>query len=83
MTSDEMDSRTLEEYKSAEFELHRELMNICRKYIHEIGIASIIGIIDIVKSETIDLENVTKRNVECEQPVTKTSEAADAVFSLK
>jgi hypothetical protein len=80
MTPDETDSRTLEEYKSAEFELHRELMTICRKYIHEIGIASIIGIIDIVKNETIDLESATKHNVERERPVTETAEAADNSF---
>ncbi len=80
MAPDEMGSGTLEEYKSAEFELHRELMNVCRKYIHKIGIASIIGIIDIVKNETIDLEGVTRPAVEHEKPETEMTETADNSF---
>ena len=68
---------TLEEYKAAEFEFHSDLMNVCRKYIHQIGIASIIGIIDIVKNETIDLESATRPAVEHEK---RETEAADNSF---
>ena len=77
MAQSETSCDTLEEYKATEFEFHSDLMNVCRKYIHQIGIASIIGIIDIVKNETIDLESVTRPVVEHEKQKT---EAADNSF---
>ena len=69
MATEGTDSRMLEEYKAVEFEFHRELMNVCRKYLHKLGIASIVGIIDIVKNETIDLENATRQNIGQEETV--------------
>lgn len=51
---------TLEEYQINETQLHRELMNSCRKYINQLSIVSILGILDIVKQEAIDLEKATK-----------------------
>jgi len=80
MTQSETGYDTLEEYKAAEFEFHSDLMNVCRKYIHKIGIASIMGIIDIVKNETIDLEGVTRPAVEHEKPETEMTETADNSF---
>lgn len=54
-------SRTLDDYRKAEAQLHLELTNACRKYLSELSIVSIIGIIDIVKQETIELERATKK----------------------
>ena len=58
---------TLEEYRELETRLHHELMNTCRKYIYELGIVSIMGILDIVKQETIELEKATRRNPKKEE----------------
>lgn len=62
------EGKTLEEYRAKEVEFHREIMSICRKYLNEIDFAALIGIIDIVKRETIDLENARRRNIEMEKP---------------
>jgi len=53
---------TLSDYRAAETELHTELMAVTRKYISKLGIVSLMGILDIVKQETIELERVTKQN---------------------
>ena len=60
-------NKTLGEYRALEIELHRELMKSCRRYINQLGIVSIIGIIDIVKQETIELERATKETMSDEQ----------------
>lgn len=57
----------IEDYRALEIEFHTELMKICRRYINELGIVSIIGILDIVKQETIDLESATRKNIEHEE----------------
>jgi len=54
---------TLEEYRQIETRMHLELTNVCRKYISRLGIVSIMGILDIVKQEAIDLERATKQNL--------------------
>ena len=59
---------TLLEYRATEIKLHSEMMKICRAYINELGIVSIIGILDIVKQETIELEGATRRNIKDEEP---------------
>jgi hypothetical protein len=59
--------RSLEEYRALELMLHRDLMNCCRRYINHLEIISIIGIIDIVKQETIELEKATKKNIKNEK----------------
>jgi len=51
---------TLKNYKTYEIQLHRELINSCRKYTNTLSIVSILGILDIVKQETIELEHATK-----------------------
>ena len=63
----EDDELTLKEYRTAEIRLHSELMKICRNYITELGIISIMGILDLVKQETIELERATRRDVEGEE----------------
>ena len=64
---------TLKNYKDYEIQLHRELTNSCRKYSKTLSIVSILGILDIVKQETIEFEQATKdtldQNVEPEQNV--------------
>ncbi len=63
MISGETTQKTPEEYKNYEIELHRDLMNCCRKYIKKLGIFSILGILDFVKQEAIELENATSHDL--------------------
>ena len=63
----ESNNMTLEKYRALEVEFHIELMKICRRYINELGIVSIIGILDVVKQETIELERATKRDIKAEE----------------
>lgn len=67
MNPDNIGDRLLEEYRALELMLHRDLMNCCRKYINDIGIISIIGIVDIVKHEITELEKATKTYFENEK----------------
>ena len=64
---------TLNDYKNYEIQLHRELINSCRKYSNTLSIVSILGILDIVKQETVELEHATKntlgQDVETEQDI--------------
>lgn len=70
MNSEDPINRSLDEYRGYEAALHRDLMNCCRKYINHLGIVSIIGIIDIVKQETIELEKATRKNIKSDNLVT-------------
>ena len=81
MHMDRFSDMSLEEYRTLEIQLHTELMKICRRYINEIGIVSIMGIIDIVKQETIELERATKSHIVAEPPAEEKPEGFDAVFS--
>lgn len=56
------------EYKNYEIQLHRELMNSCRRYINKLSIVSILGILDFVKQEAIELERATRSSFREEQP---------------
>lgn len=56
--------KSLEEYRVAETELHTELMGITRRYISKLGIVSLMGILDIVKQETRELEKATRKNLD-------------------
>jgi len=58
----------LNEYKQYEKNLRLELMGICRRYIPRISITSIMGVLDLVKQETLELEKVTKSDVEIDRP---------------
>jgi hypothetical protein len=62
---------TLEEYRALEVELHRDLMKVCRKYINELGIVSIMGILDIVKQESMELEKATSKIMKGEELTTE------------
>jgi len=75
-----IDDRTLKEYRALETELHRELMKICREYINDLGIVSIMGILDIVKQEAIELERATRKIMKSEETETENKEE-DADFS--
>ncbi len=50
-----------------EAELHRELMNSCRKYFSKIGIVSVVGMLEIVKQETLELEHAAKHEMKSSQ----------------
>ncbi len=63
----DIDNRTLNEYRQLEMELHLELIETCKKFISKLGIVSIMGILDIVKQEAIELEKATRENIEEEE----------------
>ena len=69
MLTEENTKNTSEEYKNYEIELHREIMSSCRKYINKISIFSIIGILDYVKQEAVELENATSHNIKNEPTI--------------
>lgn len=68
MLQDEDTSNTLEKYRNDEIQLHHELMNVCRKYISRVSIVSVLGILEIVKQESIELEQATRENTASEKP---------------
>jgi hypothetical protein len=74
MYLDDISSITLDEYRQLEMQLHIELMNTCRKYISQLGIVSIMGILDIVKQEAIELEGATRKNIKKEEVEKQTPE---------
>lgn len=61
MYPDMVDDVSLNDYKRLEIELHGELMKTCRRYSDKLGIISILGILDIVRQEIIELEKATRR----------------------
>jgi len=66
MSQVDFEEITLEKYRALELQMHRELMDVCRKYINELGIVSIMGILDIVKQETVELERATTKVIKAE-----------------
>lgn len=67
MYPDENTGKSLEDYKATEGQFHRELMNVCRKYINDLSIVSILGILDIVKQESFELERATREAMTLEK----------------
>lgn len=63
MCPEDTQGMSFKDYKNMEISLHRDLMNSCRKYINDLSIVSILGILDIVKQESIELEKATNRNI--------------------
>jgi len=57
------ETKSLKDYRQLESTLHRDLMNCSRKYLNDLGIVSIVGIMDIVKQEIIELEKATKKSL--------------------
>ena len=62
MQEKECESMTLEDYKNFELQLHRELINTCRKYINYVGIISMMGVLDLLKQEITELEQATRNH---------------------
>ena len=60
---------SLEEYRDWEVQLHSELMGSCRKYISRLNMVSIVGIIDLVKREVIELEKAAKKAIPSKEPL--------------
>ena len=54
---------TLKEHRDFESKLHGELMDICHKYTNKLGIVSILGILEIVKHEVMELEQATRKDI--------------------
>lgn len=46
----------LKEYKTMETKLYGELVKTCRSYTNRLNIISIVGILDLVKQEMVDLD---------------------------
>ena len=74
MDADDVGGTSLEDYRQLEVQLHLELMNTCRKYISKLGIVSIMGILDIIKQEAIELERATKKTFKREEFETNNKE---------
>ena len=58
---------TFNEYRNYEIKLHSDLMNVCRGYLKKLSIISIVGILEIVKLETIELEQATRKDLTSEK----------------
>lgn len=71
---------SLEHYRELESEMHTELMGICRRYVSQLGLVSLMGILDVVKQETQELEQHTKKSYELyddnEKPKNKAKESS-------
>jgi len=63
MHPDDEDCITLKDYREYKLKLHGELLDICRDYLNKISIVSILGIIEIVKQEIMELEKATKKDI--------------------
>jgi len=57
---------SLEDYRAAETEFHMELMAVSRKYIHKLGVVSLVGVLDVVKEEVKELQKATNKNLDSE-----------------
>jgi hypothetical protein len=61
------DNLSLKDYRELEMQLHTDLMGVIRKYINRLGIVSIMGIFDIVKTEAMELERATREDIKEEE----------------
>jgi hypothetical protein len=68
MNSDVYEEQSLGDYKACESQFHRELMSVCRKYMNYLSIVSILGILEIVKQESIELEKVATEELPLDKP---------------
>ena len=67
MAVGESKSMTLEDHRSLEFSLHRELMSVCRRYVNNLGIVSTIGMLELVKSEIVDFDTASRKTIKREE----------------
>ncbi len=58
----------LDEYKSMETRLYGELIKSCRRYSNKLSIISIVGILDLVKQELMDLDKENLRFMKGDVP---------------
>ena len=81
----DVENRTLNEHRQLEMELHLELLKTCKKFIPKLGIVSIMGILDIVKQEAIELEKATRESIKGEEYTADNNkkEEIDAYFRQK
>jgi len=81
----DVENRTLNEHRQLEMELHLELLKTCKKFISKLGIVSIMGILDIVKQEAIELEKATRESIKGEDYTLDNNkkEEIDAYFRQK
>ena len=70
--------RTLEEYRASESRFHSDLMKTCRRYINELGIISITGILDLIKQEVVELEMATSKIERVEEPELECRDEVDS-----
>ena len=59
---------TLQVYREYKLKFHGELLDTCREYLNKLSIVSILGLIEIVKQEVMELEKATKRDINNEKP---------------
>jgi len=74
MFSDGVEIKNLNDYKAIEIAFHRDLMNISRKYMGQLNLVSLIGTLETVKQETIELIKATNKpsfEKETQQKVTE------------
>ena len=67
MFSNDEVCETLKDYRERKVQFHGELLGICREYLNKLSIVSIIGIIEIVKQEAIELDKATREDVIAEK----------------
>ena len=72
--------KTMEDYRAAESEYHTELMGISRRYLSKLGIVSLMGVLDIVKQEIMELEQATKKNLDHQATKQKPMEVQEADY---
>ena len=49
-------------YREVEIGFHRDLMNVCRRYINLLNLVSVVGTIETVKQEAIELIRATSKD---------------------
>ena len=62
MFSDDVEIKDLNDYKAVEIAFHRDLMDISRKYMSQLNLVSLIGTLETVKQETIELIKATNKS---------------------
>ena len=67
MLTDKEDTKIGQRNTSIEADFHRDIMNICRRYVNQLSIISIIGTLDMAKLETIELLSATNKDFSKEE----------------
>jgi len=57
-----MESMDISGYKEMEVGFHRDLMNVCRRYISHLNLVSVVGTIETVKQEVVELIRATSKS---------------------